>query len=115
MDSELARYQEAILKKVCSICIERSAGDVCTISGQGKCTIEQFLPEIIETATTVNSDKIDDYVSALRTTICRACRPNGDMNCAIRNSEECVLDRYFVLIVEAIEEVVLKQRQSSAR
>ncbi len=111
MDSELARYQEAILKKVCSICIERSPGEVCTRSQRGECPVEKFMPEIIETATTVDSDKIDDYVSALRTTICGVCRPNGDMNCAIRNSEECVLDRYFVLIVEAIEEVVLEDKQ----
>lgn len=104
---------EAIRKKVCGVCLDHESSDVCEITKEDQCAIERFLPEIIETATSVNSDKIDDYVSALRASVCRACRPNGEMECSVRDSAECILDRYFVLIIEAIEEVVLRDKQKN--
>ena len=102
---------EAIRKKVCGVCLNRVSSGLCEITKEDTCAIERFLPEIIETATSVNSDKIDDYVSALRASVCRACRPNGEIECSVRDSEECILDRYFVLIIEAVEEVVLRDKQ----
>ncbi|MBI5645690.1 MAG: hypothetical protein HY962_02060 [Ignavibacteriae bacterium] len=73
--------------------------------------MERFLPQIVDVATSVSSDKIDDYVSALRDTVCRVCRPDGEQLCSVRDSHVCGLDRYFVLILEAIEQVILQKRQ----
>ncbi len=113
MDIQHELFRDSIRKKVCSVCSDCTLDGTCELHDTEVCAIERFLPEIIDTATSVKSDKIDDYVSALRASVCRACRPGGEIECSIRETSECALDRYFALIVEAIEEVVLKDRVHS--
>lgn len=104
-------YLDAIRRHVCAVCQTPGAHSFCGVSDAGTCAVERFLPQIVEVATSVSSDKIDDYVSALRDTVCRVCRPDGEQLCSVRDSHICGLDRYFVLILEAIEQVILQKRQ----
>lgn len=108
--AEYSRCLEAIRLKVCPVCIGQAGDGTCDVSFQETCAIERFLPEIVETAMTVNSEKVDDYIAALRASVCRACRPNGELECSARSTADCALDRYFVLIIEAIEEIFLRNR-----
>ncbi len=110
MDTEHNTYLDAIREYVCSVCRTPGSHDWCGATDAEPCAVERFLPRIVEVATQVNSENMDDYVSALRDTICRVCRPGGEAHCSTRDAQLCGLDRYFVLILEAIEEVILRQR-----
>ncbi len=110
--TEYDRIVESIHSRVCALCMHADAVGSCSVSQREICAVERFLPEIVDVATTINSDRIDDYVSALRDLVCRVCRPEGQQHCTIRDSTVCGLDRYFVLIIEAIEDVILKERRA---
>lgn len=106
-------YFDAIREYVCSVCQTPGAHSYCGVAEKDVCAVERFLPEIVSVATSINSDRIDDYVSALRDTVCRTCRPEGQTECSVRDSQLCGLDRYFVLIIEAIEQVILQQKRTN--
>lgn len=110
--TEYDRIVESIHARVCALCMHADAVGSCSIGQRSTCAVERFLPQIVEVATTVNSDRIDDYVSALREIVCRVCRPDGQEHCGVRDATVCGLDRYFVLIIEAIEDVILKERRA---
>lgn len=111
--TEYDRIVDSIHARVCALCMHADAVGSCSIGQRSNCAVERFLPQIVEVATTVNSDRIDDYVSALREIVCRVCRPDGQEHCGVRDATVCGLDRYFVLIIEAIEDVILKERRTS--
>ncbi|MBM2841002.1 MAG: hypothetical protein HW412_1530 [Bacteroidetes bacterium] len=55
---------------------------------------------------------MEPYIEALRKNVCADClHQSPDGTCSFRSNVDCGLDRYFPLIVEAIEE--LHERQSS--
>lgn len=110
MTPEAQPYFEAIREYVCSVCQTPGAHSFCGVTVSDACAVERFLPEIVSVATSINSDRIDDYVSVLRDTVCRTCRPGGHEHCSVRDAQQCGLDRYFVLILEAIEHVILQQK-----
>ena len=73
---------------------------------KAQCQVRRFLPEIVNIINTTQSDSIEPYVNALRKTVCVKCehaKPDG--SCEERRKIDCCLDRYFPLVVEAIEEV----------
>jgi hypothetical protein len=99
-------YLQAIRKKVCTHCIDADERGNCRMHYDEICAVEEYLPNIITAVNRVQSEKIDDYVVELRTLVCSECRnqrPNG--TCVVRDRLDCGLDRYFPLIIEAIEEV----------
>lgn len=106
-------YLHAIREKVCGLCRHSDEENLCGADVASQCAIERFLPQIVEVAVSVNSDRMDDYVSALRDTVCRLCRDNGELHCSMREASSCSLDRFFVIILEAIEEVILRHRAGS--
>jgi len=91
--------------RVCSLCSKTGADGQCTITGTKSCTGERHLPKIIQVANMINSNNVDDYVSAFREHVCRDCRKDGDTHCTVRESDACGLDKYFPIVVEAIEAV----------
>jgi len=99
-------YRQAIFQRVCQHCVELGSNGKCTLPEELKCGVERYLPEIIKTIQAVKSSKIQDYVVRLRERICANCsNQKGDGSCQLRASAECGLDRYFEIIVEAVEEV----------
>lgn len=46
-----------------------------------------------------------DYVTVLRDRVCAHCENSEGNFCALRLQADCPLDRYFMLIAEAIKEV----------
>lgn len=103
MDYE--RYRTAIRRKVCQHCIDLGADGKCTLTNERQCGVEIYLDKIVDVVHSVHSQNLQDYVDLLRKKVCANCknqRPDG--TCQIRNEIECGLDRYFALVVEAIEE-----------
>jgi hypothetical protein len=103
------QYWQEISERICKKCIDGDGTGGCRLAPDASCQIQVFLPEIVQTVANVHSDSLDPYVSALRRHVCILCdweRP--DTTCARRNQLECALDRYFPLVVEAIETVKAK-------
>ena len=104
MDYE--RYCEAIRKRVCQHCVDLGEEGRCTLTGDQKCGVELYLEKIIYVVHSTQSSYLSDYVNALRKHICAFCKnQNPDGTCKLRSEVDCGLDRYFALVVEAIEEV----------
>ncbi len=104
-------YRKAIYERVCQHCVDLGSDGKCTLPKDMKCGVELYLPQMVGIVHSVNSEKMDDYVSVLRKRICASCRhEEADSSCRLRAAAECGLDRYFELIVEAIEAVDARLR-----
>lgn len=103
--ASMAAYEEAIRTKVCAHCIDRTGRGMCGTGQWTDCAINRYMPDIINVVNAVRSDSLHDYVLALHHVICASCKENPNGVCALRNSSDCALDRYFPLVVQAIEEV----------
>jgi hypothetical protein len=103
MDYE--RYRRAIRKRVCEHCIDLAEDGRCTLTGDSQCGVELYLEKIVDVIHSVHSPNLQDYVDALRKQVCAFCKnQNPDGTCRLRSEVDCGLDRYFALVVEAIEE-----------
>jgi hypothetical protein len=105
--TDFQKYREAVRKKVCQHCIDfAKEKDECALTEDERCGVEMFLEKIVEVVHFVHSDKLDDYVVVLRQKVCADCKSQSpDGICTLRTKAACGLDRYFELVVEAIEEV----------
>ena len=98
--------ETALRQRICSLCVDRSLIGDCQRDAAGDCALFNSLPQIIRTITSVQSDRIDDYVTAIRHSVCSSdSHQASDGICIVREEVRCVLDRYLLLIVQTIEEV----------
>ncbi len=78
----------------------------CSLNDQQECGLFGHFPKIVRSVSRVQSDRIDDYVNAIREDVCSECvNQRLDGSCKLRAEVRCVLDRYLLLIVGAIEEM----------
>ena len=101
----LARLEEALRRRVCSVCIDRNVDGTCNLNARHECALFERLPQIASAVLRVQSDTIDDYIAIIREEVCNHC-PNQDESgfCHVREEVRCALDRYLLLIVDAVEE-----------
>ena len=97
-------YLDAICCRVCKVCTERTAEGDCGLPAGVVCPIKQHLPRIVDVVHSVPGGMIKRYVPHLREHVCKRC-PNlmPDGSCPVRKNIDCPLDRYFSLVVDAIE------------
>ncbi|MFQ5706536.1 MAG: hypothetical protein ACE5HO_03755 [bacterium] len=110
----MQEYLEAIRSRVCSVCIGGIFDNFgqfvrCGLPEDRTCPVETFLPKVIEVVRSVESPKIEDYVTVLRQKVCTECLQTEDGRCEVRLRADCALDRYFMLVAEAIEEATRKR------
>lgn len=105
-------YEEALMRHVCSKCIDFGEDSVCHSQDPEGCAAFRFLPELVAIAERLHEYKIEPYVEAVRRDICMQCRgKTPDGKCPLRDTLDCGLDRYLPLILEAIEEVKAEQQE----
>ncbi len=106
MGPNIEYYWQAIQQKICAKCIDGDRTGNCLLSAGETCGLKTYFPRIVESVLSVQSDKLNPYVAALRKNVCAECRhQSSDGTCSLRRSLDCGLDRYFPLVIEAIEEV----------
>jgi hypothetical protein len=104
MDTTLDKYWQAVQSRVCVKCIDSDGHGICRLTSAEECGLKVHFPGIVETVLSVQSDEIETYVEALRHNVCMNCKNQSvDGKCMFRTSLDCGLDRYFPLVVEAIE------------
>jgi len=102
----MEQYWSAIQARVCRKCIDGDGSGNCRLPLDQSCAVQEFLPHIVAAVNSIQSDRYDDYVDALRKNVCVQCAeqsPEG--HCLRRNSVECALDRYYGMILQVIENV----------
>lgn len=109
----MAALEETLRQRICSVCVDRNVDGTCSLSQRHECALFDRFPRIVRAISRVDSDKIDDYVTAIREDVCVDCINQAlDGSCKLREEVRCVLDRYLLLIIGAIEEargITLKQ------
>lgn len=102
----LEQYWSAVQDRVCVNCIDSDGHGNCRLSGEEECGLKVHFSKMVETVLSVQSDRLEPYVDALRNNVCLSCRHQSpDGFCMIRSHLDCGLDRYFPLVVEVIEDV----------
>ncbi len=101
----LEQYWSAVQYKVCVNCIDGDGHGNCRLSGEEDCGLKAYFPKIVESILAVQADRIEPYLESLRKNVCAFCRhQTPDGKCSFRLHLDCGLDRYFPLVIEAIEE-----------
>lgn len=104
-EKSLAFLEELLRRRICSVCVDRNADGTCSLSKQQECGLFGYFPKIVRSVSRVQSDRIDDYINAIREDVCSECfNQRLDGSCKLREEVRCVLDRYLLLVVGAIEE-----------
>ncbi len=106
MNADQRAFEEAVLARICACCVECRDDGSCGLDPSRECSIKIHLPQILQSVQGVTSDRIEDYVEHIREDVCAVCEDrNPDGSCDVRDRIDCPLDRYLLLVVEAIEEV----------
>jgi hypothetical protein len=105
-DQRYKAYRDAIRARVCVVCLDRRDDGTCHLAGGRLCAIEAHLPRLVEAVLAIESDRMDEYVEAVKSQVCGACsgRDPNDY-CPFGNAAECALWAYLPLVVDAVEEV----------
>jgi hypothetical protein len=102
----LDEYWRAVRKEVCAKCVDGDGWGNCRLTDAEACGLKVHFRRIVETVLSVESDDMAPYVDALRKNVCSDCKHQSpDGTCTFRTNIDCGLDRYFPLVVEAIEQL----------
>jgi hypothetical protein len=105
----MQEYLDAVRNNVCTVCLDAvmhgSQFVRCGLPKGRTCPVEIFLPQVIDVVESVDSWLLDDYVKVLRERVCAICKHSDGDFCALRLQADCALDRYFMLVTEAIQQV----------
>lgn len=102
----MEQYWDLIQARVCRKCLDGDGRGNCLLPATESCALRDSLSEIIRIARETDSGTYEDSVNALRSQICSRCSHQmNDGTCLKRDSLECALDRYYVLVLDVLDEV----------
>ena len=111
-------YLDAIRARVCPVCMDSVMHGQkfvrCGLPAERACPIALYLPRVIDVVESVDSPLVADYVSTLRDKVCAFCENSEGDFCALRLHADCALDRYFMLVAEAVQEVDMRLNAMNA-
>jgi hypothetical protein len=95
----------AIQARVCRVCMDQKDDGSCGLRKR-VCAIETHLPGVVRAVSTIDSDRMDDYVAALESQVCGGCaQQDSEGSCSLRAEGECALHSYLSLVVDAIQDL----------
>ena len=105
-------YQEAIKNRLASACLERADDGTCAPPDGRRCALDLNMLEIIKAVKAVKSDYMGDYAEQIRETVCEQCVNQDEHgHCQFRESIECCLDNFMLLVVDAIDDVDARHQE----
>ena len=108
-------YRRRVFERICPRCIDGDGQGNCRLASGTECTISRFFPQVVDAVRSVYGRTMEPYEAALREKVCRGCAQSHDGECALRADVECALDRYFPLVVQAVEEQDLAKRFADSK
>jgi hypothetical protein len=110
MKRSVAELEALVRTRICKVCTERTVDGGCGLEEPGRCALFHLFPEVARAIASVDSDDINDYVTAIRGSVCSLCADQApDGSCETRQQVRCALDAYLLLVVEAIEDATGKE------
>ena len=104
--AEYQAYWDAIQRRACAACLDAADDGSCGLPLGRSCALPAQLPAIVEAILLVQSDRMDDYITAIERAVCAPCaEQDAEGGCSRRDRAECGLYTYLPLVVDAIEEV----------
>jgi hypothetical protein len=98
-------YRAAIRSRVCSVCLDQKDDGSCGLQRRA-CALEVHLPAMVNAVLAVQSDRMEDYETAMRALVCVPCGlEDGAGRCQLRDLAECALSTYLYLVVDAVADV----------
>jgi hypothetical protein len=92
--------------EVCRVCID-SVGGVCSGIQSDRCALKKRFAGVVDAIASVTSVAYGPYVEALREKVCAECEHRfAEGRCSVRDNVECALDRYYPLVIDAVEEAL---------
>lgn len=98
------RYLLAIRRRVCRQCNHVMEDGICGLA-DSVCPVEQGMHAIVGIVHHVRDESIYDHLVDIRRVICDTCRHRHAGQCRLHTTGECPLERYLMIVVEAIEDV----------
>lgn len=109
-------YEKAVLKRLESACVDRTENSECRHDPGLECAVRAHMHKIVAAVQGVHADRIGEYVDRIREQVCSSCQfVNSDGSCDVRRRVDCCLDRYLVLVVEAVEETARRLASENSR
>ena len=105
------RICERVEAEISPNCMHRMPSGVCRQPEDFPCPIHGNMAAIIEVVRSVSSNRIDPYVTRLREVVCQKCQMlNESSECKLRDTLDCCLDVFVVLIVKIVEEELAREQ-----
>jgi hypothetical protein len=105
MGEDLGQLEAIIRQSICRVCSDRTVDGECGLPEPSTCALFRLFPQVARAIQSVSSNRIEDYVAAIRANVCQVCADQApDGSCETRQQVQCALDAYLVLVVEAIEQ-----------
>lgn len=109
MDRSLVELEAIVRNRICKVCTERTVDEQCGLEEPSSCALFRLFPQVAQAIQSVRSDDIQQYVDAIRRSVCSVCAEQAsDGSCETRQQVRCALDAYLLLVVDAIEEATGK-------
>jgi hypothetical protein len=105
VQKSLEEVEAIVREKICSVCSDRTVDGDCGLENRSDCSLFEKFPHVAKAILSVSSDKLEDYIQAVRDQVCSTCeRQADDDSCQFRDEVRCALNAYLLLIVDTIEE-----------
>ena len=109
MDRTLVELEELVRHRICAVCSDRKTDGSCGLDEPAECALFRLFPQVAAAIQSTHSDKLEDYIEAIRQNVCSVCTSlESDNSCGPRQEVRCALESYLLLVVEAIEEATGK-------
>lgn len=104
-------YWDAVRGEVCVRCPDGDGEGNCRLPAQRTCRLKAYFPEVLHVVHSVYSHSIAPYEDLLHLSVCSSCPATGPNGvCPPHEVERCLLNRYFPVVIQAIEETQTRNR-----
>jgi hypothetical protein len=108
MKPRLDELESIVRKRICATCAEEGEVSKQAPGCSSDCSLFELFPLVAQAVNATESDKIEDYIKAIRENVCPNCLDHALDGSCERRGRDCALDRYMDRVVEAIKEATGK-------
>jgi hypothetical protein len=108
-NQSLQELEDIVRNRICGVCSDRAVDGSCGLEDPNECALFRLFPQVAQAIQSTSSDDVNDYIDAIRHTVCAVCADEqNDGTCDKRHEVRCSLDAYLLLVIDAIEEATGK-------
>ncbi|MBX3395535.1 MAG: hypothetical protein KF841_09215 [Phycisphaerae bacterium] len=110
MTIDLLAIESRLRNSLCPKCVRFTRNHGCSLPKDRMCSVFKNIGDLVTIVRSTHARQIEPYATVLREQVCAACHyEDGHGNCPCRIDLDCALDVYYPLIVDTIEQELIKQ------